>query len=113
MPYPFLLLGNAMTKSAPLLICLCFLASLTNSFAHDHEAGPLNSEMFFLGDYDSNHDGNISLEEYLAGDSANTEKIYHHLDANGDGILDSEEQLEIQAIYKMMQEQVKSKTRKI
>jgi len=113
MPYGFYYMPDVMTKSFHLIINICLLFSYSITFAHDHGADQLDSEMFYLGDYDSNHDGNISLEEYLAGDSSNTEKIYHHLDANGDGVLDREEQLEIQAIYKMMQDQLKSKTRRI
>lgn len=78
---------------------------------HDENALELGMADFGIGHFDTNQDGNISLDEYLAGSPANTEKVYQHLDANSDGKLDKQEQLEIEAVYKQMHEQLKTKTK--
>jgi len=78
---------------------------------HDENALELGMADFGIGHFDTNRDGNISLDEYLAGSPANTEKVYQHLDANSDGVLDKQEQLEIEAVYKHMHEQLKIKTK--
>lgn len=76
---------------------------------HDNNALELGMADYGISHFDANQDGNISLEEYLAGSSANTEKVYQHLDANSDGKLDKQEQQEIEAVYKQIHEQLKAK----
>lgn len=80
---------------------------------HDENALDLGMADFGISHFDSNKDGSISLEEYLAGSPANSAKTYQHLDANSDGKLDKQEQAEIEAVYKHMHEQLKAKNNSI
>lgn len=79
---------------------------------HDEQSQAVAPADSSIADYDTDHDGNISLMEYLAGDSSNTERVYQHLDANHDGMLDQQEQEEVKAIYQLMRQpsQVKAKS---
>lgn len=77
--------------------------------AHSAKCDGMSNAGFGIGHFDSDKDGNISLQEYLAGSTANTEKTYNHLDANGDGKLDAQEQREIEAVYKNIHDQYKAK----
>lgn len=81
--------------------------------AHGAKCEGMSNASFGIGHFDSDKDGNISLQEYLAGDAANTEKTYKHLDANGDGKLDAQEQREIEAVYKNIHDQYKAKNTSI
>lgn len=65
---------------------------------------------FSISGYDANKDGVITLQEYLVGNPKNTEKTFKHLDENGDGKLDLQEQKEIEAVYKSIHQQYKTKT---
>lgn len=85
----------------------------TDSSSQHEQALDLSDADFGIGHFDSNHDGNISLQEYLAGDPANTERVYQHLDANSDGLLDRQEQMEIEAVYKQLHEQMQVKNNTI
>lgn len=84
-----------------------------DSEQHDEHAFDLGMADFGISHFDANKDGNISLDEYLAGSPANTAKVYQHLDANSDGKLDQQEQTEIEAVYKQMHEQLKAKNNSI
>jgi hypothetical protein len=77
--------------------------------AHSTNCDDMSNDNFSIGYLDSNKDGNITMQEYLSGDAANTEKTYKHLDANSDGMLDDQEQQEIEAVYKNIHEQHKAK----
>lgn len=101
-----------------LAVAFSFISLSTLSYAAQHgtaDAGhgtkcaDMSHASFSIGHFDSDKDGNISLQEYLSGDSANTEKTYQHLDANSDGKLDTQEQYEIEAVYKMLHDQHKTK----
>lgn len=109
-----------MKKFTSLAVLFTSLLSVNATFAksgaaedsmHDENVLELGMADFGIGHFDSNRDGNISLDEYLAGSPANNEKVYQHLDANSDGVLDKQEQLEIEAVYKQMHEQLKIKTK--
>ncbi len=109
-------------KFSSLTILLIVLASASAAFAksgsadndqHDENALDLGMADFGISHFDSNKDGSISLEEYLAGSPANSAKTYQHLDANSDGKLDKQEQAEIEAVYKHMHEQLKAKNNSI
>jgi hypothetical protein len=65
---------------------------------------------FSISGLDTDKNKLITLQEYLAGDQTNTEKTFKHMDANSDGVLDAEEQLEIEAVYKAIHLKHKSKT---
>jgi hypothetical protein len=82
----------------------------TENSMHDEHAFDLGMADFGISHFDTNQDGSISLDEYLAGSPANSEKVYQHLDANSDGQLDQQEQVEIEAVYRHMHEQLKTKT---
>ena len=77
--------------------------------AHGAKCEGMSNPGFGIGHFDSDKDGNISLQEYLAGDAANTEKTFKHIDANSDGKLDAQEQREIEAVYKNIHDQYKAK----
>lgn len=107
-----------MKKISLLLVVLSCVSFSMLSHANHHESGDakhdakcndMNQANFGIGHFDGDKDGNISLSEYLAGDTSNTEQTYKHLDANGDGKLDMQEQKEIKAVYKMIHEQYKAK----
>jgi hypothetical protein len=109
-----------MKKISYLAILFTIFVSMNAAFAksgvaensmHDEYAFDLGMADFGISHFDTNQDGSISLDEYLAGSPANTEKVYQHLDANSDGKLDKQEQLEIEAVYKQMHEQLKTKTK--
>lgn len=105
------------TYQIALVLSSMFLSTL--SYANHHESGDagkcddMSKATFSIGHFDSDKDGNITLQEYLAGDASNTEKTYHHLDSNSDGVLDVQEQKEIEAVYKVIHEQYKAKNTSI
>ncbi|MDO9151197.1 MAG: hypothetical protein Q7U33_07460 [Methylotenera sp.] len=111
-----------MKKISLLLFALLSISLSTLSHANQHGAGKassgskcddMNHASFGIAHFDSNKDGVISLQEYLSGDSSNTEKTYQHIDANSDGMLDKEEQQEIEAVYKSIHDQYKAKNNSI
>lgn len=81
--------------------------------AHEKKCEGMSQSNFSISGLDANKDGVITKEEYLAGDPRNTEKTFKHLDANGDGKLDIEEQKEIEAVYKAIHQLYKAKTTSI
>lgn len=80
---------------------------------HAEQSLDKSPDDFSIAHFDSNHDGNISLQEYLAGDPSNTERVYRHLDANSDGVLDQQEQTEVEAVYQLMHQQTQTKANSI
>ncbi|HEY9278407.1 MAG TPA: hypothetical protein VIO87_09410 [Methylotenera sp.] len=111
-----------MKKIALLVVASCSITFSTLSYAnqlevddagHSAKCNDMSHASFGIGHFDGDKDGNISLVEYLSGDSANTEKTYKHLDANSDGKLDLEEQREIEAVYKSIHDQYKAKNTSI
>jgi hypothetical protein len=107
-----------MKKISLLLIGLMAVFMSTQSYANHHESGDAGADAnchdmsqanFGIGHFDGDKDGNISLQEYLSGDAANTEHTYKHLDANSDGNLDAQEQKEIEAVYKSLHDAYKAK----
>jgi hypothetical protein len=110
-----------MKKISLLILVLSSVFLTTLSYANHHESSDaaggkchdMSKANFGIGHFDSDKDGNISLQEYLAGDATNTEKTYQHLDANGDGKLDAQEQREIEAVYKSIHDQYKAKNTSI
>lgn len=80
---------------------------------HSAKCHDMSQASFSIAHFDSNKDGNVSQQEYLSGDSANTEKTYKHLDANSDGMLDKQELQEIEAVYKSIHDQYKAKNTSI
>jgi hypothetical protein len=108
-----------MKKKSLLLFTLLSISLSALSHANQHGAAngskceDMSHASFGIAHFDSNKDGSISLQEYLSGDSANTEKTYQHIDANSDGMLDKEEQQEIEAVYKSIHDQYKAKNNSI
>ncbi len=88
------------------------------AYANHHEAGEathgekcegMTHGNFSISGLDANKDGVITQQEYLAGDTRNTEKMFKHMDANSDGKLDLDEQAQIEAVYKDIHQQYKEK----
>lgn len=75
----------------------------------DIHCNDISQDDFSISYFDTDKDGNISLKEYLAADASNTERSYQHMDANGDGIIDKQEQQEIATVYKSIHEQYSAK----
>ena len=99
-----------------ILLPLLLMQALTDVgavFASEFGMTIMHPVYFSLNELDSNRDGNISLQEYLAADASNTEMIYRHMDQNGDGMLDAEEQAAIEAVYQGIQEQQQVKNNSI
>lgn len=104
----------------PALFCViaCFVGLSQLAYANHHEEGKaMDSEKcegmshgnFSISALDANKDGSISKSEYLEGDKTNNEKTFKHIDANSDGKLDQSEQAEIEAVYKAIHQDYKSK----
>ncbi len=96
------------------LVTLIAATATTLTYAqHADQSLNMTPDDFSIAHFDSNHDGNISLQEYLAGDLSNTERVYQHLDANSDGMLDQQEQAEVKAVYQLMHQQTHTKANSI
>lgn len=96
-------------KHSLLVMALFLLPSVYESaHANHHEGMPDCNKMapnFSISYLDDNTDGLISLQEYLQGDSSNEKKMFEHMDANHDGMLDQAEQKVIEEVYKQIHEQ--------
>lgn len=65
----------------------------------------MSNSNFSISSLDVNKDGIISRAEYLDGNKSNNEKTFKH----SDGKLDRAEQTDIEAVYKAIHQDVKSK----
>jgi len=65
---------------------------------------------FSISYLDTDKEGVITKQEYLPGGANNSEKIFNHIDANNDGLLDLAEQKEVESIYSAIYEKHKAKT---
>jgi len=96
------------------MICAVNLAYANHHGEHDSHDGTkcegMENADFSISGLDKDKNKLITIQEYLAGDETNTEKTFKHMDANGDGVLDAEEQSEIEAVYKAIHLKHKSKT---
>jgi hypothetical protein len=99
--------------SALLITALSYAQQRELATAHDSKidipCNDISQADFSISHFDTDKDGNISLKEYLSADASNNERSYRHMDANGDGILDTLVQQEIAAVYKRIHEQYKAK----
>ena len=111
-----------MKKISLLLIALFCIALSPLTYANHHEAVESTNEKkcegitngsFSISGLDANKDGTITKEEYLSGDNTNSEIIFKHIDANGDGQLDQAEQKDIEVAYKDIHNKYKSKNTNI
>ncbi|QDC43937.1 EF-hand domain-containing protein [Methylophilus medardicus] len=87
-----------------------------NAHAAAHEAMPDCNKMspsFSISYLDENTDGSISLQEYLQGDPSNEKKMFEHMDANHDGLLDQAEQKEVEQVYQLIHQKAAAGSRKI
>lgn len=78
-----------------------------NTHADEHATTPDCNKLppnYSLSYLDENTDGVISLQEYLQGDPTHQKKMFEHMDANHDGVLDVAEQKEIEQVYQLMHE---------
>lgn len=94
-----------MKKNLVFIMLMQALTYATSANSKDYGQMAISKVDFSISELDTDRDGNISLQEYLAADVSNTEMIYRHLDQNSDGILDAEEQAAIEAVYQGMHEQ--------
>lgn len=103
------MLCNALCLS--LGLSFAALANHNESHTNDADSGcaDKNNPDFGISSYDTNKDGLISKEEYLNANNRHTEKLFAHLDANRDGKLDQAEQAEIEAVYKLIHEDMCTK----
>ncbi|HTQ99912.1 MAG TPA: EF-hand domain-containing protein [Candidatus Acidoferrum sp.] len=66
-----------------------------SAFPHHGNPGPMHNRGgepgLNLVELDTNHDGKISLEEFLAPRTARIEKLFTRLDRNGDGLISQDE----------------------
>lgn len=102
-----------------LWISLLLIGTSQIAHANHHEAGDaqhgeksqsMANADFGISGLDTDKNNVITIKEYLAGDASNTEKTFKHIDANSDGVLDLEEQKEIEAVYKKIHEEHQAKT---
>jgi endonuclease IV len=107
-----------MNKSG-LWISLLLIGTAQIAYANHHEAGEdkhgeksesIANADFGISGLDTDKNNVITIQEYLAGNASNTEKTFKHIDANSDGVLDLEEQKEIEAVYKKIHLEHKAKT---
>jgi len=115
-------IGFPMKKSA-LFVAIAFGIGLSQSANADHhndsksmdaaKCEGMSNSNFSISSLDVNKDGIISKSEYLDGNKSNNEKTFKHIDANGDGKLDQAEQTEIEAVYKAIHQDIKSKNTSI
>jgi len=80
---------------------------------HGEKCESMANADFSISSLDTDKNNVITIQEYLAGNASNTEKIFKHIDANSDGVLDLEEQKEIEAVYKKIHEDLIPKTTKM
>lgn len=109
-----------MMKKSGLYVSLVMLMGLVNpAFANHHgedgshhgaKCDGMEKADFSISGLDTDKNNLISIQEYLAGDNTHTEKTFKHMDANSDGVLDTAEQSEIEAVYKTIHGQQKAKT---
>ena len=112
------LLWRLMMRKTGLWIGVLILVSGSHmAYANHHEAGAdahgekcegMAQGDFSISGLDTNKDGVITKQEYLASGAKNAEKTFKHLDANSDGKLDLQEQKEIEAVYKAIHQQYKA-----
>jgi len=106
-------------KKSGLWISLLLIGNAQIAYANHHEASEnkhgeksestANSD-FGISGLDTDKNNVITIQEYLAGNANNTEKTFKHIDENSDGVLDLEEQKEIEAVYKKIHQELKTKT---
>ena len=103
------MLCNALSLS--LGLSFTALANHSDSHKSDADSGcaDKNNPDFSISSYDTNKDGVVTKQEYLNANKRNTEKLFAHLDANQDGKLDQTEQAEIEAVYKLIHEDMCTK----
>jgi Ca2+-binding EF-hand superfamily protein len=78
------------------------LSQLALANHHDGESGnckKMMQEKKSMQEMDTNKDGVVSHDEFTTANLARIEKTFTHIDANGDGKLDNEEQQIAQAIW--------------
>lgn len=68
----------------------------------DHHEGcqHMNKADFSIKGMDTNKDGAISSNEYLAASPGETAENFKHIDANNDGKLDTKEQKDVEEVLK-------------
>ena len=93
-------------------LVLVLLALSANIAMADHHEGCKNMDKadFSMKGLDTDKDGNISKDEYVAAGQADAEKNFKHIDANGDGKLDAAEQKDVEEVLKNMHSTHKSPT---
>lgn len=78
--------------------------------AHEKKCEGMMNGDFSISYLDTDKDGVITKQEYLASGANNSEKIFKHIDANNDGLLDLAEQKEVESVYSAIHEKHKAKT---
>ena len=111
-----------MNKTALLFVLTCSIGLSQLAYANHHEEGKsmdgakcegMSHGNFSISGLDVNKDGDITKSEYLDADKSNSEKVFKHIDANGDGKLDQSEQADIEAVYKAIHQDYKAKNTSI
>ena len=88
-----------------LVLSAALLSSVASVQAHDgaeHDSCKGMGAHASIKQSDSNKDGVVSLDEYLAAKKTNATKMFNHIDANNDGKLDAAEQKDIDDVMHSM-----------
>jgi hypothetical protein len=81
------------------ILFTCNIALANHDGAHEGCTDMKNMD-FSMKSLDTNKDGDISHDEYVAANKVDADKNFKHIDANSDGKLDAKEQKDVEEVLK-------------